>query len=528
MAVLPKSLFVLGTSFQTALASRRIKQKGAMERAQQQQTFRRLLPKLAATQFGRDTGLEPGLDYEKFRARVPLRSYEQLAPWIDRMVRGEADVLWPGRCALYVLTSGTTTGQPRRLPVSEEMLTHFRAATRAAMLCYTSRVGHAGVLRGRHLLLSGSTELTPLTTPPVPPAFGGDLATMLTLSLPRWAEQHLYEPGSELARQPDSAEKIAAIIARTRRLDLSLVAGRPPRLLEFAEALAEQRTGTEPATLQSLWPNLECLVLGGTVLSPYHDALRRAAGAGVRFHEVYAAAEGMFAAQDGEPALGLRLLADLGLFFEFLPLALYDESLPAGLGARALPLHEVRAGEDYVLLLTTPGGLCRYVCGDIVRFLSTEPPRLVFAGRTRTQLTAFGEHVAERDLTEALVSICQKHAWSITHFHVAPLFLPSRTGTSRGGHEWWVELRPGTVATPTGPILAGHLDQELCSRHEGYRAKRRSGAMEAPVVRLVMPGFFAHWLQHHAARLSATEVPRSRSDRRIADNLTALACFNPD
>lgn len=528
MPVLPKSFFVLGTSVQTALASRRLKHTGTAARAQHQ-CFRTLLQTLATTEFGRDTGLRADMPYAKFRAQIPVRSGEHFAPWIDRMARGEPNVLWPGRCALYALTSGTT-GQPRRLPVTEPMLEHFRRAGQAAMMCYTARVGHAGVVRGRHLFLSGTTALSSLPSSSGFQPLIGDLSAILSLSLPRWAERHLYEPGVAVARMGDTAHRVAAIIERTRPLDITLLAGMPPALLQFAAALRETPEGSpgSTATLQTTWPNLECIVHGGMMLAPHQEELRRAAGAGVRFHEVYAAAEGLIAAQDADSVAGLRLLADAGLFFEFLPLRDFDEALPAGLGTHAVPLEDVRVGEDYVLLLTTPAGLCRYVSGDIVRFVSTAPARLVWAGRTRLQLNAFGEHVVEKDLTEVLVSICQRHNWSITNFHVAPLFIASRTGANRGGHEWWVELRPGTIETPTGPLLAAEIDHELATRHEGYRMKRRSGAMEPPIARLVMPGFFAHWLQHHAVRVGVARLPRCRSDRQVADQLTALACFNPD
>lgn len=526
MPVLPKSLLVLGTRFHTALAARRWRQSSAAGHAQQRQLFSRLLPTLAATQFGRDTGLDGRADYGAFRARVPLRSHDQLSPWIERMVRGEADVLWPGRCSLYALSSGTTTGRPRRIPVTEPMLAHYRQASQAALLCYTGRVGRAHVMRGRHLLL-GDAELGPLNAPAAAAALGGPLDTIVHRSLPRWAQKELCEPATSPAQSADPLPRLAALAARARKLDLSLISGSPTRLLQFAEAVRE---GAAPGafTLRSVWPSLECIVHTGALLGPYQEEIRRVAGAGVRLHEVYAMAEGIIAAQDAEPIAGLRLLSDARLFFEFLPQRDYDPALPAGLGARAVPLGEVRPDEDYVLVLTTPAGLCRYVCGDVVRFLSIEPPRLVWVGRAGLQLAAFGENLAERDLTDALVSVCQRHAWSLTTFHVAPVFVASRTGTNHGGHEWWIELRPGTVTTPTGPLLAGHLDQELTSRHETYRTKRRSGAIQPPVVRLVMPGFFAHWRQHHAPRLGVGEMPRCRGDRQVADSLTALACFHPD
>jgi hypothetical protein len=222
-------------------------------------------------------------------------------------------------------------------------------------------------------------------------------------------------------------------------------------------------------------------------------------------------------------------MEDSGVFYEFLPLSDFEESLPLSSAAKALSLEQVRVDENYVLLITTPAGLCRYVLGDIVRFISVQPPRLIHVGRTQLRLNAFDENVLEKDVTDSIVAVCQRRNWTITNFHVAPIFSSSLTGpTSNGHHEWWVELRPGTHETPTGPILAGHLDVDLASRSQSYATKRLRGSMAAPVVRLVMPGFFAHWLDFQKMWGGQKKMPRCRSDRLIADEFSALACFNAD
>jgi hypothetical protein len=524
MPVLPKSLLVLGASLQTARTARRLKQNDRAVPAQQR-TFARLAQRFAATTVGRDAGIEASLAYEKFRTRVPLRNYEQLAPYIERMKRGEHDLLWPGQCWFYAASSGTTATPAKSLPVTEEMLAHFRTAGLASLFFYSARAGHSGVFRGRHLFLGGSSALEPIAEAKPFEAYAGNLSGIAALNLPAWAERHLLEPGAAIAQLADWPKKIAAIVARTRQLDISLVAGIPGWLLLLAEALLDSAPG-RPPHLQALWPNLECVAHGGVPLGPFEEPLRRSVGPTAKFHEIYSAAEGFIAAQDAEGDRGLRLLADAGLFFEFLPLREFDPALPPGLGARAVPLEGVRAGEDYVLLLTSPAGLCRYVIGDVVRFISTSPPRLVYVGRTALQLSAFGERVIEKELTDSLVAVCRRHNWTITNFHVAPLFESSLTGQHRGRHEWWIELNPLTVETPTGPLLAHELDAELTARNHDYEAKRKTHSVDAPLVRLVMPGFFAYWLQHHGKWGGQHKMPRCRSDRAIADELSAMACFN--
>ncbi len=528
MPVLPQSLLVLGASFLTTRTSRRLKRARSAVPAQRA-AFRLLLRNLAATEQGRACGLSADMTGEAFRARVPVRTHAQYAGAIERMKRGQADVLWPGRCALYALSSGTTDGTGKWLPVTAAMVAHFRRAGLAALLFYTARVGHCGVFRGRHLFLGGSTPLAPLAGTQPFGAFGGDLSGLVEVNLPGWARQHLHEPGMEIARMDDWPKKLEAIVARTRHVDIALVAGLPGSLLELGDVLRQPAgAASPPGNVQALWPNLECLVHGGLPLAPFHDELRRTFGPAVNFHEVYVAAEAFIAAQDAEPSAGLRLIDNGGVYFEFLPLADFDEGTLGSAGPKAVPLEQVRAGVDYVLLLTTPAGLCRYVVGDVVRFTSVEPPRLVCLGRTQLQLNAFAEHVVEQEVTEALVGVCRRHGWSIMNFHVAPVFMNSLTGQKRGRHEWWIELRPGTVATPTGPLLATELDRELMARNADYAARRRAAAMEAPLVRLVMPGFFDHWMKHQGRWASQHKLPRCRSDRQIADDLTALACFNPD
>jgi hypothetical protein len=296
-----------------------------------------------------------------------------------------------------------------------------------------------------------------------------------------------------------------------------------------AEALLADGDGGKPrANLQEIWPHLECFVHGGVPVAPFHDQLRRMLGPNVNFHEVYPASEAFIAAQDADASAGLRLIADAGVFFEFVPMAAFEEAKVSELGSRAVPASGVRTGVDYALVLTTPAGLARYVVGDVVRFLSTEPLRIVHVGRTQLQLSAFGEHVVEKEITDALLAVCRRNGWTIVNFHVAPIFTSSTTGRSRGRHEWWVELKPGTPLTPTGPIIALELDAELKRLNQDYETKRSNGGLEAPFVRLVMPGVFEQWMRFHGKWGGQNKMPRCQDDRVIADELGSALQFAND
>lgn len=529
MPVWPKSFITIGAGLLTARTARRLRRKNSAI-GEQDRALAALTTRFAQTSFWNDAGIGEKLAYAKFQTATPLRTYEDFAPTIERMKRGEGDVLWPGACAFYAVSSGTTAGRTKFLPITEGMLAHFRQAGLDSLLYYSARVGRGGVFRGRHLFLGGSTQLTPLMEVRPFQAYTGDLSGITALNLPPWVEKHLYEPGAEIAQIADWPTKLAAITARTAGLDISLLAGIPGWILILAEALRKNsvRGKARASNLQGIWPNLECFIHGGVPITPFDDELRTALGPSVNFHEVYPASEAFIATQDSEALAGLRLMTGVGIFYEFLPMADFNEANLAALGHKAVPLSGVKTGVDYALLLTTPAGLARYVIGDIVRFISTEPPRLVYVGRTRLQLSAFGEHVIEKELTDALTHVCRRHHWSIVNFHVAPLFVNSTTGQTRGRHEWWIELKPGTTSTPVGPQLSAELDVELQRLNDDYEAKRLGGGLDAPFVRLVMPGVFEHWLRFRGKWGGQHKMPRCRSDRLIADDLAKVTHFAKD
>jgi len=521
MTLAPRILVSFWAGLKVARFQRRLREAGHGVAAQQA-AYRHLMGKIAGTALGRQQGIEANLDYETFRTAQPLVELHHFAPFVQRMLEGEADVLWPGRCRFFAETAGTTTGTPQRLPVTDEMLAHYRHGIGAAVLSYAARVGHAGVFLGRHLHAGASTALRPEGE-----AFLGNFDAITALSLSSWAEANLHSPPPALARLSDGPEKAARIAERMRSQDVTLLGGTPAAIRLLADAVRAHgsRGKVRLTSLQARWPNLECFLHTGAPLGLLAAELQALLGPQVNFHEVYAAAEGWFAVQDGDAALGLRLLADAGIFFEFLPLRDLHEDLPLYLSRRCLPLAEVRPGVDYVLVVTTPSGLLRCVVGDVVRFLSVDPPRLQFAGRTRLRLANFGEQVTERELTDALLAVCARQDWTAVSFHVAPLFTRPPPAP-HGGHEWWIELRPGTVKTPTGPVLADALDAALAERNPQYAALRKSRAMEPPQVRLVMPGTFDQWAGTHRPGSDAGRMARCRPDREVADQLAALTRFH--
>lgn len=486
---------------------------------EQAAAFRALLARLERTAFGRQHGIQAKMPLAEFREKVPLRTPAEFRTWTERMAGGETDVLWPGRCRLFLYTAGTVDGTPKLLPATADLLLHFRRSLRDALLLHVLRAGQPGIFGGLQLHAGGSTALTEANG-----AYAGYLDAMAGLALSSWAEKNLYAPAPALARLPESEQKMSALAAAYAGRDVRLVGGSPVSLLGLAAAVRAARPdGT--GSLKSVWRHLECALHTGAPADLHLGELKAGLGSGVGLQEIYAAAEGFLAAQDGEPGEGLRVLSDSGVFLEFLPVHDLDQHPLSVLGAHCVSLAEVQTGLDYAVVVTNPAGLCRCLIGDSVRFLSTAPPRLRVTGRTPLRLNSFGEQVSERDLLETLLGICSASDWKIVDFHVAPYFT-RMVPRAQGCHEWWVELRPGTIRTPTGPLLAGELDAALCRRNRDYHARRSSGALGPPVVRLVMPGTFAQWARLHSTPGGAARLPRNRNDRRIADQLAGIARFH--
>jgi hypothetical protein len=526
IAAPPKGLVKLAAGM---LSTRTAHRLGRSDRgyAAQQNTFRYLVGRLAGTKAGKAVGIEPGLSYETFCARIGPRTYASFASYVERMKGGEPDVLWPGVCSHFAVSTGTASSPGKYLPATDEMRAHFRRASIDALLYYTARIGHTNVLRGRHLFLGGSTALAPIDAGKKDSPYAGDLSAIAEINLPEWAEKHFYEPGTEIAHMGDWTARMQAIVERTLRRDITLIAGIPSSVLLLAGAVRNQMQaeGAPIPALKAVWPHLECVVHGGAPITPFTSELRAALGSPVNLHEIYPASEGFIAAQDADATAGLRLMTGAGLFFEFLPMTKFDERDLSSLGGAPVPLEGVQPGVDYALLLTTPAGLFRYVLGDVVRFVSTDIPRLIYVGRTNLRLDAFGEHVVEKDVTDTLSAVCQHHGWSIVSFHVAPLFAGALTGQMRGAHEWWIELKAPTIETPTANVISPELDLELMRRNADYESRRKARNMEAPSVRLVMPGVFSQWMQKNNRWDAQFRMPRCRSDRQVANQLAELSRF---
>jgi hypothetical protein len=522
-----KPLLNIAADWLTTVTRRNLRQKNRAERVQAK-TLPRLIRPLAKTRRGQQLGITPGMSAEAFRHKVPLADHQQIEPWIEQVKSGAADLIWPGTCSCFAATAGTTTGTPRHLPVTTEMQACYSAGARAAILHATARAGGVYALLGRVLLLGGSVSTNQLDDEQS--AAIADLATLAAVQQPHWVERFYLEPSARIALRQDWDDFVERVVKRTRSKPVSMIGGQPAWVRDFArKATAKLSAGKVRYTsLRAIWPQLRCIVLTGDFSSQLYRQLKAAAGDGVELHEVFATTEGFIAAQDPGSVAGLRLLAETGIYFEFLPVEDYDPSKLAELGFKAVSLAKVKVDRLYLLVLTTPAGLVRHITGDVVRITSVRPPRVLPMGQIDLCLNQFGEKLHTRQVIDTLVSVCSRHKWTPTFVHVAPLPTRTELGVVHGSHEWWVELQSGTVDTPRGPALASELDRSLRESHEGYRSQRQQGNLMAPLVRLVMPGAFEHWLRHKRRWGGPHKLAITRNDRQIADSLSRMARFSKD
>lgn len=460
--------------------------------APQRQVFDRLLTKLRRTAFGRSHGLDAVRDPAEFARAVPLHDYTDLAPWWQRARGGERDVIWPGRTKFWAISSGTTSGE-KYLPVSAETIANNRRGGFDSLVPHLADGGGA-LFGGKLLFLGGSTALRAEGD-----VFVGDNTGIMARHVPRCL-RGLHAPDAAVRAMSSWEEKVARAAAQTADVDLRMLAGVPSWIVLFGEQVLEhaRRRGREHATLRELWPNLQLFVHGGVTFAPYAERCRALFGEDLRYTDTYSASEGgMLGVQDLADDPGMLPLLDRSAYFEFVPADELGAAAPRRLGA-----HEVEVDVDYAVALTTDSGIVSYLVGDLVRFTSTAPLRLVFAGRLAHTLNAFGEHVSGGELERAVAAAAANTAAVVAEFAVGVRY--PGPGAPMGGHLYVVEFH----RAPTDlDVFAAALDQRLQDGNEDYATHRSYGLM-APVVDAVPAGSFLAFMQRRGKVGGQHKVPR--------------------
>jgi hypothetical protein len=483
----------------------------------QARLLRGLLRRAQGTEWGRRYGFQEKMTAADFGRRVPASTYEQLYPELEKVLRGQPDVLWPGRPRWFAKSSGTTNARSKYIPVTAEALhdCHYRAG-RDMLALSTHFYPKERLLAGKTLSLGGAHAANPFR-PQEPASQAGDVSAVIMAQLPSWAEQ-LRTPPLRLALLDEWEEKIERIAAHVLHQDVRVLAGVPTWmvvLLRRVVALAGANN------IMQVWPQLRLFLHGAVAFGPYRELFRQLIpDARMRYLEIYNASEGYFALQDQAEGEDLLLLLDHGIYYEFLPADQWAAPDP-----RPLPLAEVELHRPYALVISTNAGLWRYVVGDTVRFTSLAPYRVRITGRTKHFLNAFGEELVIENAEAAVAAACQATGAAVRDFTAAPVWFATDSATSRGGHEWVVEFAPNT----TSPDLARFgavLDATLCEVNSDYAAKRhRSLALAPPRLRAVPSGTFEAWLARQGKLGGQHKVPRLLNSREVVEAVLQAAAI---
>ena len=465
----------------------------------------RLLADAAGTQWAAAHRYAPGMDYDRFAERTPISTYDDFKDDIDRMRRGEADVLCKGRVKWYAKSSGTTNDKSKFIPVSARYLrdTHYAGGTDAVAL-YLRNNPKSRLFDGRAMILGGSHA----PNYNLPHSLVGDLSSILIENINPLVNL-VRTPSKKVALLSDFEEKRDRIAAVASRQNVTNLSGVPSWMMAVLNRVIEL-TGKP---ICEVWPNLEVFFHGGVAFTPYREQYRRLiANPGMHYMETYNASEGFFGLQDDPADPAMLLMIDYGVFYEFVPLE--DVGMPE---AQAVPLWEVETGRNYAMVITTTGGLWRYMIGDTVRFTQTDPYKFVITGRTKSFINAFGEELIVDNAERGLQAACAATGAQVKDYTAAPVFMNDR-GSCR--HQWLIEFdRPPQSLE----AFAEKLDQALQTLNSDYEAKRYKNLTLQRLEVIAAPkGLFDLWLKSKGKLGGQHKVPRLCNDRRIMDEVLGM------
>lgn len=470
----------------------------------QQNVLKELLATAALTEYGKKYHFHSIETPEQFRKRLPVVHYEDIKDYITRTMAGQQNLLWPEEIKWFAKSSGTTDAKSKFIPVSPSSLEscHFRGGKDVISL-FNRLYPEAQVFSGKTLALGGSSEISKTNTN----CQYGDLSAILISNTPFWANL-MKTPDASIMLMNNWEEKLEKICETTIREDVRCLAGVPSWFLTLINKILE-KTGKN--NLHEVWPNLELFIHGGISFIPYREQYKRLLpDPKMKYMETYNASEGFFGLQDDPADSSLLLMLDYGVYYEFMPLSELGKNHP-----QTLLLQEVQPSVNYALIITTNGGLWRYMIGDTITFTSVNPYKFKITGRTKLFINAFGEELIIDNATEALRVACEKTSSSIFEFTVAPIFMK---GGKKGAHEWLIEF-----STPPADIenFAEILDAELQKLNSDYEAKRLL-SLERLKIHTARPHLFTDWLKEKGKLGGQHKVPRLWNDRTHIEQLLAL------
>ena len=471
----------------------------------QKELLFKLLHTARNTEFGKENEFSSIKTYKEFTKKVKIHKYETFEPLIERCRKGEQNIFWPTHIKWFAKSSGTTNAKSKFIPVSDEALEYCHMKAGKDMLClYINNNPQTQLFKGKGLKLGGSSEVYKDNN-----SYFGDLSAIITENLPFWAD-FSSAPSQEVALMSEWETKMEAIIDETINEDITSLVGVPSWMLVLLHRVLE-RSGKD--NILEVWPNLEVYFHGGVNFNPYREQYKKIIPkADFKYYETYNASEGFFAIQDRNGSKELLLMLDYGIFYEFIPMSQYK-----GENSNAIPISEVKKDVDYALIITTNGGLWRYMIGDTIRFTSLNPYRIKITGRTRHYINVFGEELNIENVEDALKLTCEKTAAIIKEYTVGPIFME---GKDNGGHEWIIEFvkAPDSIA-----YFTEILDNALKAINSDYEAKRyKNMTLALPKIHIAKDGLFYSWLKKKNKLGGQHKVPRLSNQRDFLEELLEL------
>lgn len=471
----------------------------------QENLFKDLISSAAKTEWGKKYDYGSINNPYIYEDRVPISTYEDLHPYIERMIKGEQNILWPTKITEFSKSSGTTNARSKFIPVSKEALEdcHYKAG-KDLMAIYLNNHPNSKIMFGKSLGIGGSLQKNHNFND----SLLGDVSAIIMKNLPFWAE-YMRAPELEVALMDEWESKIQKIAETTIETNITSIAGVPTWTLVLIEKILEQ---TGKKTLKEVWPNLEVFFHGAVAFGPYRETFKKLVGGdGMHFMDVYNASEGFFGIQDTTNDDELLLLLDYGVFYEFIPMSEFDKENP-----KIVQLQDVEIGKNYAIVITTNAGLWRYLIGDTVRFTSKYPYRIKISGRTKHFINAFGEEVVIENAEEAIKAACIATEAEVRNFTAAPIYLEEG---KKGGHEWAIEFKH----TPNNEkLFIKTLDEKLREINSDYDAKRyKDMALVQPKVHFLKPKSFYNWMKSRGKLGGQNKVPRLANHREYLESLLA-------
>ncbi len=471
----------------------------------QREVLQDLVTSAQYTEFGRQYRFSELFNIKSFKDAVPVHEYDDLKPYIERMMQGEQNILWNTPVYWFAKSSGTTSDKSKFIPVSEESLEdcHFKAA-KDVLTMYYQYNPESALLTGKGLVIGGSHNINPMNNE----AQYGDLSAVLLQNTPFWGHW-LRTPDLSIALMDEWESKIEKLAASTIHENVTSISGVPTWTLVLFKRILEI---TGKKTMAEVWPSLELYMHGGVSFTPYRQQFEKLIGKPIHYLEMYNASEGFFAAQERPEDDGMLLFTDHGIFMEFMPVGEYGKKHP-----RTIGLADVETGRNYALIISTNGGLWRYLLGDTIQFTSLAPYRVKVSGRLKHYINAFGEEVIVDNTDKAIAEACHITGAVVNDYTAAPVYFSAE---ANGAHEWLIEFE-----TPPASLnqFRDALDAALKRINSDYEAKRyKDIALGPPVLHALKPGSFTTWLRQKGKLGGQHKVPRLCNDRKYIEDILEL------